>query len=133
MATEYVLDGSRIDSLEAFYDEISRVMIPDRAWGRNLDSFNDILWGDFRTPAEGFTIKWSHSATSRQRLGYAETTRQLEYRLARCHPTNREDVQSQLADARTGVGPTVFDWLVEIIMNHGPNGKATGKIQLILD
>jgi hypothetical protein len=33
MATEYVIDGSRITSLEAFYDEISRVLIPGHQWG----------------------------------------------------------------------------------------------------
>lgn len=133
MATEYVLDGSRINSLEAFYDEISRVMIPHHPWGRNLDAFDDILWGGFGTPAEGFTIRWSHSAISRRCLGYTETTRRLESRLAHSHPTNREAVRRLLADARAGVGSTAFDWLVEIIKDHGPNGKRSGNIRLVLD
>ena len=53
MATEYVLDGFRITTLETFYEEISRVLIPGRQWGRNLDAFNDILRGCFGTPDEG--------------------------------------------------------------------------------
>ena len=68
MATEYVLDGSRITSLETFYDEVSRVLIPGRQWGRNLDAFNDILRGGFGTPDEGFTLKWSHSVVSKKKL-----------------------------------------------------------------
>lgn len=56
MATEYILDGTRITSLETFYDEISRVVIPGHQWGRNLDALNDILRGGFGTPDEGFTI-----------------------------------------------------------------------------
>jgi hypothetical protein len=38
MMKEYVLDGTRITSLEAFYDVISEVLIPDATWGRNLDA-----------------------------------------------------------------------------------------------
>jgi len=41
----YEIDGERVQSLEAFYDEISRQLIPDVFWGRNLDAFNDILRG----------------------------------------------------------------------------------------
>ncbi|TAU45297.1 hypothetical protein ELI43_27435 (plasmid) [Rhizobium leguminosarum] len=38
MTTEYIIDGSRITSLESFFDEISRVLIPGAYWGRNLDA-----------------------------------------------------------------------------------------------
>lgn len=50
MMKEYVLDGTKTTSLEAFYDVISEVRIPNAAWGRNLDAFDDILRGDFGTP-----------------------------------------------------------------------------------
>jgi hypothetical protein len=53
-------------------------------------------------------------------LGYPETVRQLELRLARCHPSNRQRVRENLERARLGVGPMVFYWLVEII-EGGPN------------
>ena len=33
-------------------------------------------------------------------------------------PTNRRAVAAQLRDAKEGKGPTVFDWLVEIIRSH---------------
>jgi RNAse (barnase) inhibitor barstar len=134
MATEYVIDGSRIMSLEAFYDEIGRVLIPGSQWGRNLDAFNDILRGSFGTPDGGFTLKWSHSAVSREKLGYPETVKQLEIRLERCHASNREDVRRMLSDARAGVGATVFDWLVQIIRDHCSGGEqAEAKIRLVLD
>jgi hypothetical protein len=44
--------------------------------------------------------------------------RQLEKRLTQCHPDNREIVQADLERARRGEGPTVFDWLVEIIRDN---------------
>ena len=134
MATEYILDGTRITSLETFYDEISRVVIPGHQWGRNLDALNDILRGGFGTPDEGFTIRWTHSAASKEKLSYSETARQLEARLERCHPSNREDVLEKLADARAHVGPTVFDWLDEIISDHGPNGiQRVSNVRLLLE
>lgn len=134
MANEYVLDGSRITSLETFYDEISRVLIPGRQWGRNLDAFADILRGGFGTPDEGFTLRWSHSADAKKALGYPETVRQLEIRLECCHPSNRREVGRMLSDARAGTGQTVFDRLVEIIRYHGPDGEqANDNVRLVLD
>jgi RNAse (barnase) inhibitor barstar len=134
MTTEYVIDGSRITSLETFYDEITRVVVPGYPWGRNLDALNDILRGGFGTPDEGFTLRWSKSAFSSKTLGYAETVRQLEIRLGRCHPSNRDDVRRKIADASASVGPTVFDWLIEIIEDHGEGGdQAEDNVSLLLD
>jgi RNAse (barnase) inhibitor barstar len=129
----YEIDGQRFSTLEEFYEEIGRVLVPNAEWGHNLDAFNDILRGGFGTPEEGFTLRWLHHAVSRQRLGHSETVRQLERRLASCHPTNRDHVAQDLAAARTGQGPTVFDWLVEIIRDHGPGGtQAADGVELLL-
>jgi RNAse (barnase) inhibitor barstar len=131
--TEYEIDGKNFSTLEEFYDEISRVLIPGAWWGRNLDAFNDILRGGFGTPDGGFTLRWLNHDVSRQRLGYAETVRQLELRLQRCHPSNRESVAAELAQAQAHTGPTVFDWLIEIIRIHGPGGEeAEDGVDLVL-
>lgn len=118
----FELDGTRVSTLEEFFTEVSRAVIPGADWGHNLDAFNDILRGGFGTPDGGFTIRWRDHAVSAERLGYRETVRQLELRLSRCHPTNRTFVLEDLARAKGGEGPTVFDWLVEIIRCHGPGG-----------
>jgi RNAse (barnase) inhibitor barstar len=131
---EYAIDGSKITSLDAFYDEISRVLTPGHYWGRNLDAFDDILSGGFGTPAEGFTLKWSQAALSKEKLGYTETTKYLEEKLRRRHPSNRESVRVEIADARAKAGPTLFDWLVEIIRDHVPGGgQAEDNVRLVLD
>ncbi|MDI1476861.1 barstar family protein [Polyangium sp. y55x31] len=119
----FEIDGSRFSTLEVFFDEASRVLAPGEPWGRNLDAFNDILRGGFGTPSGGFLIIWAHHGLSRERLGYPETVRQLALRLSRCHPENRTRVATELAAARRAEGPTVFDWLVEIISAHGPGGQ----------
>jgi len=118
----YLIEGTAFSTLEGFFEEISRVVIPGADWGHNLDAFNDILRGGFGTPEEGFELIWKDHSVSRHRLSHPETVRQLEKRLARCHPTNREYVAADLAAARSGQGPTVFDWLVEIIQVHCPGG-----------
>jgi RNAse (barnase) inhibitor barstar len=122
----YTIDGAHFTTLEGFYGEVSRILIPGAAWGHNLDAFNDILSGGFGTPDDGFILRWMNTELSRRHLGHAETVRQLEKRLARCHPSNRASVAADLKDARQGRGPTVFDWLVEIIRRHGPGGDSAG-------
>jgi RNAse (barnase) inhibitor barstar len=129
----YEIDGRDFASLQEFYDVVSRVLIPGAEWGRNLDAFNDILRGGFGTPDGGFVLRWVNSALSRERLGYPETVRQLERRLTQCHPSNRPMVAEDLERARQGVGPTVFDWLVEIIEVHGAGGdEQEDGVELIL-
>eukprot|EP00567_Pseudictyota_dubia_P001035 CAMPEP_0197463950 /NCGR_PEP_ID=MMETSP1175-20131217/63137_1 /TAXON_ID=1003142 /ORGANISM="Triceratium dubium, Strain CCMP147" /LENGTH=139 /DNA_ID=CAMNT_0042999827 /DNA_START=131 /DNA_END=550 /DNA_ORIENTATION=- len=119
----FEIDGKDFSTLEEFYKTVSRVLIPNAQWGHNLDAFNDILRGGFGTPDGGFVLRWLNSDLSRQRLGYPETVRQLERRLNRCHPSNRGSVAQKIKEAKGGIGPTVFDWLVEIIAIHGPDGR----------
>lgn len=116
------LDGRAINDLESFWDEVSRKLVPASAWGRNLDAFNDILRGGFGTPDGGFVLRWLDSDASRGALGYAETVRYLERKVTRCHPANVAAVQEDLAEARKGRGPTLFDIIVEIIRVHSPGG-----------
>lgn len=134
MTKEYVLDGSMITSLEAFFDQVSERLIPGANWGRNLDAFNDILRGGFGTPEEGFVLRWTNSEISRKNLSHPETVRQLEKRLERCHPSNRELVQADLIRAQKGQGATVFDWLIRIIQIHGSGGNEfEDNVRLVLE
>jgi Barstar (barnase inhibitor) len=112
----------------------SRELIPGAKWGRNLDACNDILRGGFGTPEGGFVLRWTNSAVSREQLGYPDTVRQLQRSRARCHPTNRQLVSEELARAQGGVGPTVFDWLVDIIQVHCAGGpEQEDGVELVLD
>jgi RNAse (barnase) inhibitor barstar len=133
LKTVYEIDGLDFSTLEEFYEVINRVLVPGAAWGRNLDAFNDILRGGFGTPEDGFVLRWKNSSVSRERLGYPETIRQLEVRLRRCHPENRALVEQDLNQAQNQSGPTVFDWLLEIIQIHCSGGsEETDGVELIL-
>ncbi|MFC0842630.1 barstar family protein [Streptomyces noboritoensis] len=122
MTTIYVLDGRHIHTLEDFWRVIGEsVNGPGGYFGKNLDALADCLRGGFGTPDDGdFRFEWHDHAYAREALGHPETVRQLEIRLTRCHFTNRESVAAELAAAKDGRGPTVFDWLVGIFEGEAP-------------
>ncbi|MFD8985043.1 barstar family protein [Streptomyces sp. NPDC059564] len=122
MTATYVLDGTRISTLEDFWRVIGEAVNgPGGYFGRNLDSFADCLSGGFGTPDDGdYVVEWRDHQLSRTHLGHPETVRQLEIVLSRCHPTNRVAVSAELSEARAGRGPTVFDWLVDIAGHRAP-------------
>jgi hypothetical protein len=86
------------------------------------------------TPEDGFTLVWKHHNLSKDRLGYSETQRVLRKRLTTCHPENVASVISELKKAKAGEGATVFDWLVDLIKDHGPGGSEHEDcVELVLD
>ena len=118
MPPTYHIDGRHTTSLDAFYDVVERELLGGQAFGRNMDALDDVLRGEFGPLPATFALVWDHAAAARDALGYAETVRQLERRLAQCHPTNRPQVARELAAAARGEGPTVFDWLVALLRSH---------------
>lgn len=116
------IDGARFTDLSGFFDHFQERAGLGAAWAHNLDAFNDVLRGGFGTPQGGFVLLWQHHALSRQRLGYAETARQLRRMLATCDPHNRASVRRDIAQALSDKGSTVYDWLLDIIRDHGPGG-----------
>ena len=130
----YVIDGLNFKTLDEFYDEISRVLVPGVSWGRNLNGLNDLLRGGFGTPEGGFKLVWKNSAVSRSRLGYPQTVIELEKHLERCHPSNRASIEHDLNLAHANRGTTVFDWLVEILRTHGPGGEESADgVELVFE
>lgn len=119
-AAVYVIDGARLSDTDGFYTALGEAVNGAGGYfGRGLDSLNDCLRGGFGTPCDRpARFIWADSAKSRAALGYAETVRQLERRLARCHPGNAPRVREELAAARRGEGPTVFDWIVQVFADQ---------------
>src|SRR5579859_3426880 len=116
-----VIDGDCFDDLDGFARQVS-TLLEDFAWHGNLDAFNDILRGGFGTPEGGFVLRWLNSPRSRQVLGWHATIRWCEQTIMTCHPSSRAHIHACLDSARQHEGTTLFDWIVEIIMNHGPGG-----------
>ena len=123
----YKIDGANFSTLDGFFTEFERQVIPDTQWGRNLAAFDDILRGGFGTPVHGFTLVWLNSELSRDRLGYAETARFLEQllqnRTLEEEPHLRRRVEANLAQARKRQGVTLFDEILRILRLHGAGGE----------
>lgn len=112
----YVLDGDNFTDLESFAREFIRVFCSQfsTSWYGNPDAFNDFLcW-----PEHPYLLVWKNAERSRKELGHGEMAKWLEERVQHCHPTNVSQFQKRLAVARTGQGPTLFDFLLEIIRDH---------------
>lgn len=128
------IDGAEFSTLDEFFQHFSDRALDGAPWGKNLDAFNDVLRGGFGTPDSGFKLLWRNHTVSRARLGYPETIRQLQKRLAKCHPGNRACVQADLDEALRGRGSTAFDWLIEIIRAHGKGGaEEDDHVELVLE
>jgi hypothetical protein len=117
-----VIDGSKFSDFDGFVREFSR-LLRGHIWRGNLDAFNDLLRGGFGTPANGWTLRWLNSDSSRAALGYDETISRLERLLLASHPSNRSDFEARISCARRREGPTLFDEIVDIIRQHGPGGE----------
>ena len=112
----YEIDGNNFNDFAGFIQEFNHGFVSrvGGRWNGNLDAFNDYLsWGDQRS-----VIYWKHSAKSKIDLGYKTMEEWLASILCSCHPSTQEAVQSQLKDAVTHLGPTLFDILVNIIRDN---------------
>ena len=115
-----VIEGYDFSTLEEFYGVIGQAILgPNYSGYGNLDWLNDVLFLHRHETGGSYTFIWRHSSESRQRLGYSETVRQLEQRKVPRFPFGTSGVVSDLEQARQGKGPTVFDWLVEVIERSG--------------
>tara|TARA_R110002012_G_scaffold283800_1_gene474335 strand:- start:719 stop:1009 length:291 start_codon:yes stop_codon:yes gene_type:complete len=72
MKAEYVVNGTRITSEKAFYNEIEKVLTYGLNWkiGRNLNAFADVLRGGFGTfdCDEKIVLKWKNFSKSEAHL-----------------------------------------------------------------
>jgi len=117
---EITIDGRDFTTLEGFYGAIGRAVIgPNHPDSGNLDWLNNILSWPCGEEMAPYTLVWRNSEESRRRLGHAETVRQMEQRKVWRFPFGDAKAVSDIEAARRGEGPTVFDWLVEVIERNG--------------
>ncbi len=116
-STEYVVDGERFSTLAEAASEFTRALRLPKPWTGDLDVFDDLL-GDTGKPGEKNVLVWRNSESSRNKLDYEETVRWYERHLLTCDTSTLLSFEQRLAEAQQRQGPTVFDWLVEIIRDH---------------
>jgi hypothetical protein len=117
---EITIDGRDFSTLEGSYGAIGRAIIgPDQPDAGNLDWLNDILFWPCGETMAPYTLVWRNADESRRRLGHTEAIRQMEQRKVWRFPFGDAQAVSDIDLARRGEGPTVFDWLIEMIRRNG--------------
>lgn len=121
MKYKITIDGTHFSTIDAFYDEMARLLTQNLSWkpGHNMNAFHDLLRGGFgiHEVGEGIEFYWVHTNKSRQDLGYEATVLYWEKILQKCHPANCEEVMLKLKAAQNQEGETLFDILVGEILN----------------
>ncbi|MFF1925323.1 barstar family protein [Streptomyces sp. NPDC058221] len=129
MTVTYAIDGSEVTGLERFWNVVGEAVNgPGGYFGNGLDSFADCLRGGMGTPDDDdFVIEWRDHARSARALGHEETARYVRGLFGRAHPDNLPRLRQELAQAEAGLGPTLFDRLLEIIREE----TAPGTLRLL--
>ena len=121
---KFIIDGSKIKDLDSFYTEAGKVLCPNFKWGRNLNAFDDILRGGFESfeYEEPIDLVWKDAEISKKVLGYQETVRQLRRWLIRSYINFNfsaiKEIKKKIRQAKQGLGPTIYDWIIEIIQDN---------------
>ncbi|MFE5430821.1 barstar family protein [Peribacillus simplex] len=117
----FIIDGDKFSNFKGFCKEFSDIVLSGKYnWQGNLDAFDDILFGGFGDIEyeERYTIIWRNSAKSKEDFGYSETIVKLNENLNNCQQSNEEKVIQEIKDAKINKGPTIFDWIEEIILDN---------------
>jgi len=116
-----LIDGSKIDNIASFYDEINAVYMSQESWQiGSLDGLDDLLYGGFGTfkDAASQAIVWKDIAHSSASLGTETTLAYYQEKLGAQSPFNQTHFQKKLDDLKAGRGETYFDIVAEIIRSH---------------
>jgi hypothetical protein len=118
----FILEGTRIDGIPSFYDELSRVFMPHEEWtlGASLDALDDLLYGGIGTlvGAAHPTVVLCDSVRVRDVLGVAATREYYQDKVARPDLFDVERFSAALAALDAGGGRTYFDLVCEVFAAH---------------
>ena len=124
----FEIDGKNFDDFDGFIAEFDRVFISHVEghclaegswWNGNLDVFNDYLF----QPDEPYLIRWKNSWKSRRDLGYDAMIVWLLRHVLECKSPSKSAFWDEVDAARRQEGPTLFDWIVEIINGNAPHAS----------
>ncbi len=117
-----VLDGSRVDDIASFYDEVNRRFMADEDWrlGPSLDALDDILYGGYGAAAGAANLRivWLESERSRAALGVEATLAWLDSKLAEPETFDVVAISAQRAALLDGSGPTYFELVLDVFAGH---------------
>lgn len=116
------LDGARVDSIAAFYDEVNRVFMAGEDWrlGQSLDALGDLLHGGFGAlrGAGPVAVVWHGYDHSREALGFAATRAYLQGKVDDPQAFDAAQFHRRLADLESGRGKTYLELVLEVFADH---------------
>ena len=122
MVKQITIDGSSINDIASFYEEINRVFMTGESWklGHSLDAFDDLLYGGYGAlqGVQSVELLWYNMEHSRKALGYQTTRIYYLDKLKPGSPYNRKLFEEKLAALEAGTGETYFDSIMAIIADH---------------
>ncbi len=118
---EYIIDGNAFKTYNEFTKYFSKIVLKNHQWNGNLNAFNDILYGGFGTPENGFKIRWINANVSRLNLGRQETINWYEEALKNSHQDYKKELRNKInllntKKNKTGES-TLFDFIVNILQH----------------
>lgn len=119
---QYRIDGGKVQSIADLYEQLNRELMAEQDWtlGPTLDGLNDVLYRIDSEIRDGdpATFVWLDHAHSRATLGFEETQRWLNSKLAQPNSFNQQGIQSDLDELQNGTGKTYFEIILEIFADH---------------
>ncbi|PYI37513.1 ribonuclease inhibitor [Arthrobacter psychrolactophilus] len=119
---QYRIDGGEVHSIADLYEQFNRELMAEQDWilGPTLDGLNDVLYRIDSEIRDGVpaTFVWIDHAHSRDALGFDETQRWLNNKLAQPNSFNQRGIQSDLDELQQGIGKTYFEIILEIFAEH---------------
>lgn len=112
----FEIRGANFSDFAGFVKECNRAFISQFGgdWNGHLDAFNDYLsWAE-----APYTLRWKQAWKSRQVLGYEAMIVWCLHRILECNPPSQSPFWNDLDAARRQEGPTLFERLVEIILDN---------------
>ncbi len=121
MSKKFIIEGSRIWSLESLYSEINRVLMSNENWkiAASLDAFNDLLYGEFGNlkNVQNPIFIWKNFEDNAQLFGTDFTIKWYQEKL-KSNQYNSQLISDKLQELESGMGQTYFEIIEEIFKDH---------------
>jgi RNAse (barnase) inhibitor barstar len=122
MVKQIEIEGSVINDIASFYEEVNRVFMADESWqlGQSLDAFNDLLFGGYGAlqGVESVELVWHNMDHSRQALGYQATQAYYLDKLKPGSSYNKKLFEEKLSALESGSGETYFESIMAVLAEH---------------
>jgi RNAse (barnase) inhibitor barstar len=118
----YVVDGKTFETLEGFFDEMSRQLAVSAESAKTLEEFEMMLQRAFNDASKGMVLVWKNHHLSKEFLGFEETLRFLEKKLKACHHSEVLVVRKELTQTKKGNGVLLFHAIITLLARYNEKG-----------